>query len=640
MNQKARADSTEELLDVIRAGDAKGTDDAKGRPRLWRKRHSGNGGGMRRHRGFSLGLNVAGKAGIGVDITSESIDIIKLSRKDNKARLLMLERIELDEDVQPGKPGFSSVLAEVLGRYCDKPKDCSIWALLRTSEMDVSRLKLPKMPAKRLPAAVYWQLQKEKKFDDKEYILDYIEQGELVEQGVAKHDIITCLAKREDVLALERVFTEAGHALSGITLVPAAFQAVYDTGFGPHIEEAAANIHIDSDFTCITIFSEGRMLFSRTIKFGINSIADDLMEGYNSSSGPDDELTMPTEENQVEKQRTMTRRDAVRMVEEVLLDKREGAGGAYGLSAGQVLDSVVESLERVGRQTDRTLEYFAQNFGVRADQLHLSGAVFANSRVVDFLVSQLGLPVAPFDPIGQLKTKSKSALLDDPVQRVKFNENLALALCRRGRTLNLLYTYKGRRFEARRRLVRNVGSLVSMLLTLVLAGLFVYGDRQVRERHDELAALSARLLENPVVEESQMQLMAARTGARQVRIGKVAERYRSVAVLQDVSGLLPEGVRLLALRLDLGEEPETGRAQARTQDEQAGPTAVLDGIVLGDTRSAETRLTRLLANLENSPLFSEVNVALSQEQAFVPEGAVLHFVLEAVMAADTGEGAT
>ncbi len=634
MKKKARTDSTEELLDIIR-----GNGDEREQRAVASKSSSKRlvSGKIKKKAAppkasgsfFPFGR----KTVIGVDINADFIDVVKLTKQGGRSRVLGMERLSLSAAEFPGTPGFPRALARVMGRYYKGGSDCEVWALLRTSEVDVTPLVLPKISSRRLSLAVYWQLQKEKKFEDSEYVLDYREQGFLKENGVAKVDVVTCLAKQGDVQQLASYFSEAGIHLDGITVIPVALRSLYQAGWTPASDGVAANIHIDFNFTCITILSKGRILFSRTIKFGINSLIEDLLDTYNSSAGGDD-LAMPSDAQNLGIE-AMEIADG-RAIIEAYISGSKAKRGVVGsqMSRKEIFAAISGSLDRVSRQAERTLDYFSQNYQKRCNRLHLSGIIFTNNKIADFLSNQLGLEGQLFDPLQEVGDGRMVKGLKLGSQAMWFNEAVALALSSMDSTLNLKHTYKQRAKNAAKIMASNLLALAALVLVALAVGSYLWGTSVVEDRSLTLKGLEAKLSQGASVDEIKLQLMAGKAGMRQARVRDVVSRYRSLALLTEISDLVPEGVRILSLEFDLGVDPiliEANEAKQEAKPDDAAPLreVLLDGIILADEREHETMLVRLMANLKSSLLFETVSVQKNDVEVFVPEGAVMHFVIKA-----------
>lgn len=631
VKQQAKRDSTENLLDVIRgrkkplSTDGTSLPGRKGKSRNRSCAHSRAKG----VRGFTFGRDFT----VGLDISVECIRLAAFRGKSGKGRFRELARRDLGPATKPGTDGFGPELQDFLAQHIAQPKKTRIWALLRTAEVDVTTLRLPKMPARRLSSAVYWQLQKEKKFDPQDFVLDYRVQGTSEDAGMAKHDIVACLAKRADIDGLSGWIESAGYQVAGITLVPAAFQSLYRLRWCGDTDDVVANIHVDVDFTCISIFSSGRLLFSRTIKFGISSLAEDLLEQYNSKSG-DGDLEMFVDEN--ETTGIMDASDAAAVIG-AFVEGTQALQQVTGseLSHDQILDLVSHSLDRVSRQAERTLDYFAQNFNARCTVLHLSGHVFGNAGVSDYLASQLGMNAEKFNPLQASGRKVQEGRYREPDTFLQFNEAIALAVSSDSATLNLKHTYVERDQIAAKSMISNIIALAALVLVLVGAGLYVWGNRVIKDRTTTLAAIESKLDGGIKIDESVLQLAAGKVAIRAAQVRQVGERYRTLALLTEVSSLVPEGVRLLTLQFDYGQDPslappdDTKANKAKAAEEEGMRKIVLNGIVMGGYRDQETLLTRLLANLESSLLLRDVAVETQDIKVFVPEGPVMHFVVEA-----------
>jgi hypothetical protein len=148
-------------------------------------------------------------------------------------------------DQAPGEKGFGLLLRSGLEALGIVPSNADIWTVLRSSDQDLNVLAVPKLSGAKLDAAVYWTLQKEKKFADADYALDYVPLG--AAQGGARLEALTCLACKADVDRLHEAFEQAGLPLAGITAIPNAFMALYRAPGAPRRASARGHIHVEPD---------------------------------------------------------------------------------------------------------------------------------------------------------------------------------------------------------------------------------------------------------------------------------------------------------------------------------------------------------------------------------------------------------
>jgi hypothetical protein len=304
------------------------------------------------------------------------------------------------------------------------------------------------------------------------------------------------------------------------------------------------------------------------------------------------------------------------------------------LSTAQVFESVQDSLERVARQAERTLGYYAQNFQQRCERLHLSGRIFGSKLVADYISGELSLEMSIFDPLGQLELPG-SAAFSSLSERMGMNEAVATALSDPEQSINLVHSYLARQRDVIKTRVNNVASVLVIFLAMTLAGLYIWGKEQAKDLQSDVKGLHSRLVHEQVVDEASLMKTVAEVQARQSRLRAISQRYEGLAVLAELERLTPEKVRLLKLSMELARTESAGAANpakaARPAESQVR-LVVVEAIILGDKANFETDLTRYLIGLKSSRLFGDVVVQESTVQDFTPEGEVFHVVLHLQLA--------
>lgn len=675
MDLKERLTSTENLLRSIRGGEAF-------RPRT--------GGGQKpraqqasRAKFWNMPLRLARVGGglvVGVSMSSAHLTVVAVRKSDESIEGAL--RLPYGPDQSPGEAGFPAFLRAAVERVLGKgPEGVEIWAVLRSPDVDLSVLSVPKLSGEKLDAAVYWTLQKDKKFSDDEYALDYLVMGPTItteakgeskaeagkdkgEQGKketgARLDVLTCLARKSDVDALAASFRQAGLPLTGVTLTPAALLGLYRLPGAPGPFSLAANIHVENDFTAIGLYTSDRLVFSRYIRSGAKGMADDLVEHFRALSKPDLsemhdidlELPLPGTTGGADgppsvplpaPPQELDHAQAAALIRHVLMGgpEPEGLAPEHRLERVQVMHIVSPALERLSRQVERTLEYYASSHNMRCDALHFSGSVFASDDVLQFLAGQLGLTPTLFDASAILRRGQEHV---EQELRMSVCPALAATLCDADKGINMVANYKRRAALARKQLGSRILLVGLAALMLVIAGVGLFlelGNRAKRQDLErakrELAALG------PVIEDSALQAAVAQFQLRQAALRSASGRLASSAVLAEMSRRTPENVKLMSLSLDM-TAPPTPPGQAGGQaggqpapaaggkpGQPAAPQRVavltLEGIVTGDKGSFDTRLAQFVMELQSSPLLSQPVVHQTGLRDLPGEGQVLFFVL-------------
>ena len=168
-----------------------------------------------------------------------------------------------------------------------------------------------------------------------------------------------------------------------------------------------------------------------------------------------------------------------------------------------------------------------------------------------------------------------------------------------------------------------------MTVLLVLGGFLLWQDYARRQKSAELTRLREELAQlAPVADRGQVTELASKVKAQQRLLKGKAEKYLSVAVLSELAALTPEVIRVLNLTADFGELPATAaRDVASGQIKRLSRSLVIEGLVEGDSLTAETSLAHYLMRLGASPLFVDPAVHQSTLEMKQDVGEVLHFVL-------------
>lgn len=622
MGKRNRADSTEALLDVIRDDGerqlnfggvlSRPVSKRRGKKAKSSKRPPPGACSAPKSRSF---YRFSRRSVLGVDIALDGITAVKVSGDDSR-RLLDIQSVPLESGRGADDPDIVAKLRAVLGRIYSS--GCDVWVLHRAPDVDICTVRVPRSSGRDLENAVYWQLQKDRRFSDREFVLDMRAQEAVSEGAVPKVEVLTALANRQDVERLQRRIREAGYRATGITAIPAAFQNIYRTGWTPCQGGLTASLHVGATFSCITIYEGAFIRFSRTIKFGLDSMAEELAESLLLGRLPGVE---PGQEMDLKTARQLLVGKLLGMPLDRSLPGREA-------SVDAVFATIQDSLERVARQAERTLDYYSQHFHERCERLHLSGRIFGSEKVAEYISGQLALEMEVFDPLGAIDLSHVQGARTLG-ERMAMNEAVAVALSDQGRTLNLAHTYVARRRDRIKRYAANAVSAAAMLLALTLGGVFVWSGEAAEDLRHQAEALEERLVEGVPLDQDDLTRLAARVNAHRSVLRSAAQRYEALAVLTELQRLTPDRVRLLNLNMEL--IPPVAGAGAPSQGAPVR-LLVLDAVVLGGERNFETDLTRYLIGLKASPLFGDVMVQKSEVRDFVPEGEVLHVILHLQLA--------
>ena len=219
MAKQDEISSTEKLLELIRSDNSDAYDQYESDSKL-----SGLG---RLKSVFSNSISFRKATTIGVDLGHDDLKMVKIHRiSDTKFEMLDYTRVPFDQDISRESDDFYQFLRPVLAEFCDRAKNVELWCTISSARVETRPLRIPKVSAKQLPNSVYWSYQKDAPFDDKDKVFDFEVLRDIEEGGTSKTDVMAYTAPMAEVKALKSLFIKAGFPLTGISIVPYAFQFV------------------------------------------------------------------------------------------------------------------------------------------------------------------------------------------------------------------------------------------------------------------------------------------------------------------------------------------------------------------------------------------------------------------------------
>lgn len=588
---------------------------------------------------------------IGISVSGPSLCLAVV--RQSSGSLEAARRFPMEEDQAPGEKGFPEFLNACLEALGYSRASADLWAVLRSSDLDLNVLTVPKLSGAKLDAAAYWTLQKEKKFAEAEYALDYLVFGPAADSKEHRLDLLTCLARRSDVERLRDAFRDAGRPLTGVTAIPNALLALYRRPGAPTGYAMAANIHVEPDFSAIGLYAKDRLLFSRLIRSGAGSMAETLAEHFQAqarakpSALADLELPLPGGAEQpapepAAQPHALNVAQAHELMRHVLLGapRPDFVAPGHLLSPQEILEVLSPAIERLARQVERTLEYYATSQQGRCDALHLSGEIFGCPAIAQALAGQLGFAPVVFDAAamlqgaGQAQASSADGLALTPA--------IAAALARADKGVNLIANYKVRTAHEAKRLVTRSIILGLAGIMVLIGGWGVVLERGNAVKQSELAVLKARAAAlGPMADEATLKLAVERYSQRQVALGKASTRLLASASLDDIAQRAPENIRLLALNVEYpveqvaqpggppqpGATPQPGKAKTGAEAALSKGTLLVEGVVVGERSGFDATLSRFIINLQASPMFQMPVVNESGLKELGSGEQVLHFVM-------------
>ena len=566
---------------------------------------------------------ISGRKGltVGIDIGQTDIKLVAVgAQADKTQKMVDWASFALEPGLAHDSARLGRVLKTAMSGFCARNGKTELWACISSANVETRALKIPKVPPKQMANAVLWAFRKEASLDEKTDIVDFHVIGEISEDNAPRLQVMASTAPKKEVDGLKRLFARSGFPLTGISIVPFAFQNLFRSGWLATGSEDVCALFVGKDSSRITIFSGDNLVLSRDIKTGMKSLVQTIEAGIESAREQ-----MPLQMSDLGEGRDgegANRHPAVAddQAEQLLVDfmdiSSEKKSSKY--PEKELLEMIRPALDRILRQVEMTFEHYYQRFSEqRVGKLFVSGPISGQPLVTRYFQDQLGLPVETIDPFDRSVRAPEVSTPDQARLRSDFIPAAGLALSRIPQTPNFLFTYKD---KARKRIVRRFDNVVLAFFVLVMAafgGLHQWlshqhalEDKRIEALRSELAGFVPRL------DQGLLRNLAGQTASMMKHLAAVSKRYEGMAVVNEIARLTPEKIRLVSLAADLGP-PKQSKAKRRL---------VLDGIVTGDGKILDAVLAQYVIELGQSALFDSPTVDQQSHETIDGED-VLRFAL-------------
>ena len=612
MAKRGEVTSTERLLDLIRT-DSKSEYTASSMV-------SQKSFGHRLKNFFNNPVSFKKTISVGVDLGHDDIKMVMISRiSDQKYEMLEYERIPFDDNVDRQSPQFPQFLRTVLANFCGNTKNVELWCTIPSARVETRQIRIPKVNPKQIPNSVYWSYKKISSFDETKNIFDFEILGEVEEGDRPKIDVMAYTAPQQEIKELKDMFSKAGYPLTGISIVPFAFQSILRSGQIETDEMNVSSLYIGRDWSRIDIFAAGNLVLSRGIKAGVKTMIEALRTEIEGNLFELSIAKSPTKDSAriraIKKKLKSELEQAHQLFFGVihdsapsLLDERQRL-----LKEDKIFKMILPALERLVRQVERTLRHFSLNYdNARVGKLYISSGVNPHKRIVDYIGEELAIPTETLNPFADSANFiSLAPSPEDPSEQSAYVPAMGMALSSNSLTPNFLYTYKDKQKTARTQWVnRGVFAAFGLVGVLCIAVTLWQGG-QVDEKEYKLQNLQQQLEKVTLrVDKNLILKLVDETQSTRRQIKEIGQKYLGVAVISEITDLTPPSVRLISISAKLGDAPDQGKGQKKGK--QKGPdnkTLVLDGIVRGDRLILESTLAGYLMELKNSPMFDQPTIS-------------------------------
>jgi type IV pilus assembly protein PilM len=602
--------STERLLDLIRSESQEGFADSAfssqkpaGRMRPF----------LRSPISFRRNITV------GVDIGYDDLKLVKIKHVSEKTyELLEYAKVPFNPEIPRESPNFYTFLRPTLSEFCGSVKSMDIWCTISSARVETRQFRIPKVPARQIPNAIYWTYQREAAFDEKEKVFDFEILGEVQEEQTTKINVLAYTVPADEVASLKDMFAKAGFHLSGISIVPFAFQTLLRARRVELAEQQVASLYIGRDWSRIDIFSGGNLLLSRGIKAGVRTMMEGLRKEIESSSKGLTLVKAPDEEvGRIRAVKKKLKLD-LELAQKFFFGYTPGAvpedeaGRKLSINEDKIFLMIQPALERLVRQVERTIRHFALNYeNTRISKIFISSGVSPHRKILSYIGEELGMPTEVLNPFSESANFVHHVPVPDSLsEQSSFAPAMGMALANNSRTPNFLFTYKDKGKDIRNRRINRSVFAAFLILIAACVGISLVQEREIAAKDAQKMQLQQHLQGYNLRVDKELILKLVQEIREKNRADQtIGKKYLGLAVISEAINLTPSNIRLLSIATQLGPLPDnTPQKEEKSKKQPAEPppgVLILEGIVQGDRLTLESALASYLMELKESKLFDQ-----------------------------------
>lgn len=555
---------------------------------------------------FSNVVPMRKKVTVGVDIGYYDLKLSMINRlSEKKQELLDFIAIPYEEGIIPNTPKFPQFLKKALKNFCGSSRKISIWSAISSAKVETRNLKIPKVSKKQIDNATYWTLKKDISFNEDEMIFDYELLGDIVEDGINKIEVMAYIAPKQEIAQQKNLFNKIGFPLDGISIIPFALQNLFRTGAVEAAGEDVCSLFVGRDWSRIVIYSNGNLVLSRGIKAGIRSMIEAVAQEISKSQMDLEKDSVDPSESSIfgiEDESYILDLDQAR---KIFFDHIKESTPIRLEETGQILREhdvfgmIKPALERLVKQVERTLAHYYLHFNrERVNRIYISGQMSVYRRLFEYMREQLGLPIDTINPFSaKLNYLGIASIPDSASEKEDFAPAIGMALANNLLTPNFIFTYKDKQTAEN---VRRINLAIAggiLFFLAVCVGIYFWGNSFINQKQQELVRLQASVEQfKPLVNKDLIISLASKTRNKRKALKELGNKYKGLAVINEISAITPPEIRLLSITADLGEKT-TGNMEPPNQ------TLQVEGVVMGDRLTFEATLAGYIVKLKSSPIF-------------------------------------
>jgi len=320
---------------------------------------------------------------IGLDVGDHGVRLLQLAERSGALVAVAAAVEPLPAGVKVGQDAsYHHAVAAAIHKALAKGAFTThrVVSTLPPSAVQCKNLRLPKMPADEVSAAVQWEAADRFRMGEGQASVQFLDAGEVRQGDEVRQEVVLLAARLGFVEEHVKALTECGLRPSAIDAVPAAL-ARRAEALTADAGQAVVWIDAGHGSTKVLIVRDGQVLFYKPIEIGGAAFDEALSAALGLSP------------RQAKQDRESWSRP------ETAVDERSGESEESNGPSREALDALRPSLSELGREIGLCLRYYGVTFrGARPERAMLVGGV-ASTWLAQALSESAGVLVSPGNPL-------------------------------------------------------------------------------------------------------------------------------------------------------------------------------------------------------------------------------------------------
>ena len=168
---------------------------------------------------------------------------------------------------------------------------------------------------------------------------------------------------------------------------------------------------------------------------------------------------------------------------------------------------------------------------------------------------------------------------------------------------NFIYTYENKKADDNTKRINRIIAVGVIFFIAICSGIYVWGNSFLKEKNRELVQLKQEIEAfKPLVNKNLIINLASQTKNKRKSLKKLGDRYKGMAVINEISTITPSEIKLLSITANFGDGSTHSDGQNQRQ------TLIVEGIITGDRLTFESTLAGYIVKIGSSPMFDSPSV--------------------------------